>query len=66
LRDRPPKCHPDTRHGIRGPLIPWPDDPQAGSVRWISGWMGTGKSAIVQTMAEYWADQDRLAATYFF
>ncbi|TFK71503.1 hypothetical protein BDN72DRAFT_436914 [Pluteus cervinus] len=65
-RGDPPKCHPDTRLAVQDSLTVWPDNPSAGPVRLISGWAGTGKTTIAQTMAEYWARQRRLAGSFFF
>ncbi|TFK71292.1 hypothetical protein BDN72DRAFT_958213 [Pluteus cervinus] len=65
-RGDPPKCHPDTRAAVQDSLVAWRGNPNAGSVRLISGWAGTGKTTIAQTMAEYWAKQGQLAASYFF
>jgi hypothetical protein len=67
----PPKCHPDTRLVVQDSLKFWPTAPAdhpiaAGSVRWISGWAGTGKTTIAQTMAKYWAECGLLAASFFF
>ncbi|TFK63159.1 hypothetical protein BDN72DRAFT_333726 [Pluteus cervinus] len=61
-----PKCHPNTRKPIRTSLTKWPDDPGGHPVQWICGYTGTGKTTIAQTMAEYWAKEGRLAATFFF
>ncbi|KAJ7315004.1 hypothetical protein DFH08DRAFT_716038, partial [Mycena albidolilacea] len=36
------------------------------SVMWLYGPAGTGKSAIAQSMAEKWAADYNLAATFFF
>lgn len=36
------------------------------SVLWLSGGAGAGKSAIAQSLAEQWADQGILLATFFF
>ncbi|TFK64596.1 hypothetical protein BDN72DRAFT_901423 [Pluteus cervinus] len=58
---RRPVCHPGTRRA----LTAWVDS-QAGSVVWISGWTGTGKTIFARTMAAYWAGQNRLGASYFF
>lgn len=33
---------------------------------WITGWAGTGKSAILQTLAESYSKLGRLAASFFF
>ncbi|TFK66834.1 hypothetical protein BDN72DRAFT_129299 [Pluteus cervinus] len=65
-RGNPPKCHPETRQEIISSFIAWPNDTTARSVRWISGWAGTGKTTIAQTLAEIWARQGCLAATFFF
>ncbi|TFK65100.1 hypothetical protein BDN72DRAFT_740254, partial [Pluteus cervinus] len=61
-----PRCHPDTRKAVKQSLILWPDNLAAGPVRWIYGWAGTGKTTIAQTMAEYWAQEGRLVASFFF
>ncbi|TFK60190.1 hypothetical protein BDN72DRAFT_965813 [Pluteus cervinus] len=64
-RGDPPKCHPDTRGVISDSLVVWPNA-RRDSVRWISGWAGTGKTTIAQTMAEYWARQGLLVGSFFF
>ena len=33
---------------------------------WLSGWAGTGKSAIARTVARHYEDDGRLAASFFF
>ncbi|TFK65096.1 hypothetical protein BDN72DRAFT_900973 [Pluteus cervinus] len=65
-RGDPPKCHSQTRLAIQESLNPWPSSRTADPVRLISGWTGTGKTTIAQTMAEYWAEQGWLAAVFFF
>ncbi|TFK63974.1 hypothetical protein BDN72DRAFT_881796 [Pluteus cervinus] len=65
-RGDPPKCHPDTRIAVQDSLAAWRSNRAGGSVRLISGWAGTGKTTIVQTMAEYWAKQGQLAGSFFF
>ncbi|TFK61467.1 hypothetical protein BDN72DRAFT_965142 [Pluteus cervinus] len=65
-RGNPPKCHPDTRIAVQDSLIAWRSNPAAGPVRLISGWAGTGKTTIAQTMAEYWAREGQLAGSFFF
>ncbi|TFK63899.1 hypothetical protein BDN72DRAFT_775351, partial [Pluteus cervinus] len=59
-------CHHDTRQAIRKALVAWREDPMAHPVRWIHGGVGTGKTAIAQTMAKQWASQGCLAASCFF
>ncbi|TFK58620.1 hypothetical protein BDN72DRAFT_884185 [Pluteus cervinus] len=61
-----PKCHAETRQATRKMLTAWLSDQTAGSVRWVNGWPGTGKTAIAQTMAECWKEQGYLVACFFF
>ncbi|TFK65095.1 hypothetical protein BDN72DRAFT_962754 [Pluteus cervinus] len=65
-RGNPPTCHPETRLVIQGSLKPWSHKSAGGPVRWISGWAGTGKTTIAQTLAEYWAKRGQLAGSFFF
>ncbi|TFK62343.1 hypothetical protein BDN72DRAFT_862902 [Pluteus cervinus] len=65
-RGDPPKCHPETRLVVQDSLVAWRNNPKAGPVRLISGWAGTGKTTIAQTMAEYWARQGQLGGSFFF
>ena len=43
----------------------WIDNPDGCSLCWLSGPVGTGKSAIAQTISQRCADEGRLAATFF-
>ncbi|TFK66437.1 hypothetical protein BDN72DRAFT_961756 [Pluteus cervinus] len=65
-RGDPPKCLADTRIAVQDSLIAWRSNSKAGPVRLISGWAGTGKTTIAQTMAEYWEQQGQLAGSFFF
>ncbi|TFK61534.1 hypothetical protein BDN72DRAFT_904031, partial [Pluteus cervinus] len=65
-RGDPPKCHPDTRIAVQDSLVAWRSNREAGPIRLISGWAGTGKTTIAQTMAEYWAKQQQLGGSFFF
>ncbi|TFK62742.1 hypothetical protein BDN72DRAFT_848362 [Pluteus cervinus] len=65
-RGDPPKCHPDTRIAVQDSLKAWCSNRTAGPLRLISGWAGTGKTTIAQTMAEYWAKRGQLAGSFFF
>ncbi|TFK64600.1 hypothetical protein BDN72DRAFT_721608, partial [Pluteus cervinus] len=47
-------------------LSSWLDNCNADSVRWITGWPGTGKTTFARTMAERWEREGRLAASFFF
>ncbi|TFK60188.1 hypothetical protein BDN72DRAFT_905189 [Pluteus cervinus] len=58
-------CYLNTRQDIFDSLDVWPNT-RGDPVRWISGWPGTGKTAIARTMARYWAGQGLLVASFFF
>ncbi|KAF9473573.1 hypothetical protein BDN70DRAFT_843349, partial [Pholiota conissans] len=64
----PPKCHPNTRVAVLEYLIGWifgRNDPEA-LIMWLYGPAGAGKSAILQTIAEYCAEKDKHLASFFF
>ncbi|TFK62440.1 hypothetical protein BDN72DRAFT_391575 [Pluteus cervinus] len=65
-RGAPLRCDPETRQAIILSLKAWRYDRTAKSVRWISGWAGTGKTTIARTMAEIWKKEGSLGATFFF
>ncbi|TFK36272.1 hypothetical protein BDQ12DRAFT_255635 [Crucibulum laeve] len=66
-RHPPPKCHPDTRNLILDIIRDWATHPIADiSALWLYGPAGAGKTAIAQTVSEELADQNRLAASFFF
>ncbi|TFK72258.1 hypothetical protein BDN72DRAFT_342811 [Pluteus cervinus] len=66
-RADPPRCHPETRTTILSPASSWVNDIEAVCFYlWITGWAGVGKSAILQTLAEEFAQKKRLAASFFF
>ncbi|KAF8059071.1 hypothetical protein FPV67DRAFT_1427227 [Lyophyllum atratum] len=65
----PPKCHPGTREPILKEVDEWTiagSETGAGSVMWLHGPAGAGKSAIAQTVAEICTDRGQLAASFFF
>ncbi|KAF9234907.1 hypothetical protein BU15DRAFT_78538 [Melanogaster broomeanus] len=62
-----PACLPGTRLELLARLAEWADNPATGQrVCWLSGVAGSGKSAIAQSIAEQYARQNRLAASFFF
>ncbi|KAH7886710.1 hypothetical protein F5I97DRAFT_1869601 [Phlebopus sp. FC_14] len=62
-----PTCLPGTRLGLLERLTEWVDDRDSGQrICWLSGLAGSGKSAVAQTVAEKYASQHRLAASFFF
>ncbi|TFK67706.1 hypothetical protein BDN72DRAFT_842722 [Pluteus cervinus] len=66
-RGDPPRCHKGTRTAILKSGSSWANDLAAVYVfLWITGWAGVGKSAILQTLAETYRTQRRLAASFFF
>jgi len=63
----PPKCHPRTRLAIVNDILGWIKDPNHSSkMLWLNGPAGAGKSAIAQTISELCAEDDILAASFFF
>ncbi|KAF8878475.1 hypothetical protein CPB84DRAFT_330795 [Gymnopilus junonius] len=64
----PPKCHPRTRRKIIDLIISWIEDEASSTdILWLYGPAGAGKSAIMQSIAEFYRlAEDRLAASFFF
>ncbi|KAF5376275.1 hypothetical protein D9615_008484 [Tricholomella constricta] len=65
----PPKCHPGTRQAILDALESWitnESERGEGSVMWLHGPAGAGKSAVAQTISESCAKRGELAASFFF
>ena len=63
----PPKCHPRTRLAIVNDILGWIKDPNHRSkILWLNGPAGAGKSAIAQTISELCAEDNVLAASFFF
>jgi hypothetical protein len=44
----------------------WSEKPSGEYIFWLNGMAGTGKSTIARTIAEKFADQKRLGASFFF
>jgi hypothetical protein len=66
-RTPPPRCHPKTRINLIARITAWFEGKgQQELVLWLTGPAGVGKSAIMQTFAEYLAKLDLLGATIFF
>lgn len=65
-RDPPPRCHPDTRVKLIARITTWfKGEAQEELLLWLTGPAGVGKSAIVQTSAEYLAKNHLLGASVF-
>lgn len=61
-----PKCHENTRLSIRKEILTWANSTTGPNIFWLSGLAGTGKSTIARTVAKTLADENKLAAGYFF
>ncbi|KAF9240452.1 hypothetical protein BU15DRAFT_87660 [Melanogaster broomeanus] len=61
-----PRCLEGTRVQLLERLTRWMDDENEKPICWVNGRPGSGKSAVSQTIAENYASQKRLAASFFF
>ncbi|KAJ2926315.1 hypothetical protein H1R20_g10767, partial [Candolleomyces eurysporus] len=67
-----PKCHPETRVAVQGEIYSWivhgDSDPTQKTVKikWVTGPAGTGKSAIMGSVADTCKQDGVLAVTFFF
>jgi hypothetical protein len=65
-RTPPPRCHPDTRVKLIARITAWFEGQVLQELLlWITGPAGVGKSAVVQTFAEYLAKSKSLGASVF-
>ncbi|RDB30578.1 hypothetical protein Hypma_006986 [Hypsizygus marmoreus] len=65
----PPRCHPHTRKEVVSTIEEWVQSCSArhdGSIFWLYGPAGAGKSAVAQTISESCARHGQLAASFFF
>lgn len=60
-----PLCLPGTRHDVLREIRKWADG-QRGSVYWMKGMAGTGKTTIALTIATEYHEECRLGASFFF
>ncbi|XP_006457012.1 hypothetical protein AGABI2DRAFT_122886 [Agaricus bisporus var. bisporus H97] len=66
VRDPPPRCHPDTRVKLINRITAWFEGQASLELLlWITGPAGVGKSAVVQTFAEYLVKSHLLGASVF-
>lgn len=65
-RQHEPKCLPETRVDVLRSVMEWADGATDRCIFWLNGMAGTGKSTIARTVAQRFADQERLAASFFF
>ena len=61
-----PKCIEGTRTELLAHITSWVDEPNGKPICWLNGRPGSGKSAVSQTIAEKYASEKRLAASFFF
>ncbi|RXW13013.1 hypothetical protein EST38_g12843 [Candolleomyces aberdarensis] len=66
-----PKCHPETRVAVQDDLYGWIVDGDGESerprdVKWVTGPAGTGKTAVMGSLADRCAANGVLGATFFF
>ncbi|RXW12955.1 hypothetical protein EST38_g12899 [Candolleomyces aberdarensis] len=67
-----PKCHPETRVAVQDEIYSWivhgdPDPAQKMvKIKWVTGPAGTGKSAIMGSVADTCKREGVLAVTFFF
>ncbi|KAL5611102.1 hypothetical protein FOBRF1_007219 [Fusarium oxysporum] len=60
------RCHRDTRTELLRQIREWANDPHGASIFWLNGMAGTGKSTISRTVAQVFADEGLLGASFFF
>ncbi|KAJ5175634.1 Vegetative incompatibility protein HET-E-1 [Penicillium canariense] len=60
------RCHPETRVALLQNILDWVGDPQGRCVFWLNGMAGTGKSTISRTVAQSFAENGILGASFFF
>ncbi|KAH9481796.1 putative secreted lipase [Psilocybe cubensis] len=66
-RFNPPRCHPETRRALLSEIVDWVRQTNRETViMWLYGSIGSGKSALAQSLAEKYQDLGLLAATFFF
>ncbi|KFY78543.1 hypothetical protein V499_02323 [Pseudogymnoascus sp. VKM F-103] len=60
------RCYKGTRVQLIQQINTWASDPSSESIYWLSGMAGTGKSTISRTMAQNFAKDGELGASFFF
>ena len=60
------KCLANTRVETQEQIREWAKRRDSKHIFWLSGMAGTGKSTIARTVAQSFADQGRLGASFFF
>ncbi|KAF2186277.1 hypothetical protein K469DRAFT_664161 [Zopfia rhizophila CBS 207.26] len=60
------RCLNNTRVELLRRITKWAKDQNSKPIFWLNGMAGTGKSTIARTVAQSFADQRRLGASFFF
>lgn len=66
LEEHNSTCLANTRVEIRRQITDWAEARDGKHIFWLSGMAGTGKSTIARTVAQSFADQGQLGASFFF
>jgi len=65
-REYASSCLPNTRLDVMGKIWEWVSNNDGCPIYWLTGFAGSGKSTITQTFAKGCADENKLAASFFF
>jgi hypothetical protein len=67
-RPDPPKCHPNTRVAVINKIVDWAtgETDTDASILWLYGPAGAGKTAIARKVAELFAENGLLLASFLF
>jgi hypothetical protein len=60
------RCLANTRVELRRQIAEWAEERNGKLIFWLKGMAGTGKSTIARSVAQSFADQHQLAASFFF
>ena len=60
------RCLPNTRTELLHHIREWAKDRNGKPIFWLNGMAGTGKSTIARTVAQSFADEGQLGASFFF
>lgn len=60
------RCFPKTRVDLLQEIVEWAKDSSGKCIFWLNGMAGTGKSTISRTVAQSFADNRVLGASFFF
>lgn len=66
IKQHEPTCLPDTRVHLLRDIYNWADGEDEGTIFWLNGLAGTGKSTIARTVARHYFNKRRLGASFFF